>query len=83
MQNHLISKTGAALIQDVDRLKRDAARVVQDAREHAQAHVTATREFVGRAVDLAQTKLSSNPLYLLGVGLALGLWLGMHLEGRG
>jgi len=77
-----VSKTGAALVQDVDRLKRDAARVVQDAREHANAHVAATREFVGQAVESVQSRVMSNPLYILGFGFALGLWIGVRLAGR-
>lgn len=82
MRNDLTRKTGEALTQDVDRLKRDASRMVQDARQHAQAHVAATRDFVGQAVESMQARVMANPLYLLGLGVALGVWIGLRLSGR-
>ena len=83
MQNRLTTKTGAALLQDVDRLKHDAARVVQDVREHATAHVTETRQYVTGALDSARERVARNPLYVLGLGFALGLLLGLRLSGAG
>ncbi len=70
------------MIQDVGQLKKDAVRVVKDAREHAQAHVAATRDFVGEALGSAQSRVMANPLYILGAGFLLGLWVGSHLFGR-
>ena len=79
MENRLTAKTAEALNQDVDRLKRDAARVVQDVREHANAHVEETRQRVNDTFDSVREKLAANPLYLLGFGFALGLLLGLRL----
>jgi ElaB/YqjD/DUF883 family membrane-anchored ribosome-binding protein len=79
MENRLTAKTAEALNQDVDRLKRDAARVVQDVREHANAHVEETRQRVTATFDSVREKLAANPLYLLGFGFALGLLLGLRL----
>ena len=79
MQNRLTTKTGEALIQDVDRLKHDAARVVLDVREHANAHVQETRQRVTDTFATVRDRLAANPLYLIGFGFALGLLLGLRL----
>jgi ElaB/YqjD/DUF883 family membrane-anchored ribosome-binding protein len=79
MENRLTDKTAEALNQDVARLKRDAARVAQDVREHANAHVDETRQRVTDTFDTVREKLAANPLYLIGFGFALGLLLGLRL----
>jgi ElaB/YqjD/DUF883 family membrane-anchored ribosome-binding protein len=79
MRNQPTTKTGEALVQDVNRLKRDAARVVQDVREHANAHVEETRRRMTDTIGEVRDKLAANPLYLIGFGFALGLLLGLRL----
>ncbi len=79
MQNRLTTKTGGALVQDVDRLKQNAARVVRDVREHASAHVEETRQRMTDTFDTVRERLAANPLYLIGFGFALGLLLGLRL----
>jgi ElaB/YqjD/DUF883 family membrane-anchored ribosome-binding protein len=76
-------QTREALLQDVDKLKRDATRVVRDMREHAQAHVDQTRQRVTDTVGAVRERLSANPLYLIGFGFALGLLLGLRLASGG
>ncbi len=77
MENHSsTSKTGEALVKDVEKLKKDAVNVVQDVREHANAHVDETRQRVTDTIQSVQDSLTSRPLTLLGVGLFVGFLLG-------
>jgi hypothetical protein len=46
MENHSISDTRAAISKDVENLKRDAAQIAQDVKEHASAHVGQAKQRV-------------------------------------
>ena len=46
MENNTTTKTRETLLHDVDKLKRSAVQVAQDARKHAAAQVNETKERV-------------------------------------
>ncbi len=68
-------KTRDALLKDVDKLKRNAVQVAEDVRDHASAHVGATRQRVADTVQTVRETLENNPLALIGIGFALGVLL--------
>ena len=88
MQNRILEtrqnlvKDGQAFVQDVDKLKRDAAQIAEDVRDHANAHVMQTRQRVADTVELVRDTFNANPLALVGAGVAAGLFLGFLLHRR-
>ena len=80
MTNSTTSKTRAALLHDVDKLKHNAVQVAEDVREHATAHVDATKQRVTDAFQNVREDVLNRPLFLVGVGLVLGLLLGSRLR---
>jgi len=80
MENHTTSDTRAALLKDVDKLKRNAVQVAQDVREHATAHVDETKQRVSDTVQSLRDNLTEQPLTLLGIGFAVGLLVGLRLR---
>lgn len=88
MQNRIVEtrnnlvKDGQAFVQDVDRLKRDAVQIAEDVRDHANAHVLQTRQRVTDTVELVRDTFRTNPLALVGAGIAAGLFLGYLLHRR-
>jgi ElaB/YqjD/DUF883 family membrane-anchored ribosome-binding protein len=79
MPNHTV-ETRDALFKDVDKLKRNAAQVAQDVREHATAHVDETRQRVTDTFQSVREAVTEQPLALLGIGFAAGLLLGLRLS---
>jgi ElaB/YqjD/DUF883 family membrane-anchored ribosome-binding protein len=80
MENHTTSKTREALLKDVDKLKQNAVQVVQDVRNHANAHVDATKQRVTDVVTATRENFLAHPMSLVGVGFAFGLLLGLKLR---
>ena len=80
MENHTISKTRATLLHDVDKLKRNAVQVAEDVRDHAAAHVDETKQRVNDTFLTLRENLTTHPLALLGIGLAVGLLLGLRVR---
>lgn len=81
MENHSSSDTREALHKDVDKLKRNAAQVVQDVRDHASAHVDETRQRVTDSIQSVKENLTDQPWTLLGIGFVAGLIVGLKLRG--
>jgi ElaB/YqjD/DUF883 family membrane-anchored ribosome-binding protein len=79
MQNHT-SETRQTLVNDVDKLKRNAVQVAQDVRDHASAHVGETKQRVTDTYVTARETLTDNPLAILGIGFVLGLIVGLKLR---
>jgi ElaB/YqjD/DUF883 family membrane-anchored ribosome-binding protein len=80
MSNTTTQETGKTLLHDIDKLKRNAAQVVQDAREHANAHVDETKQRVTDTIESVRENLVTHPLSLLGIGFAVGLLLGLRIR---
>ena len=80
METQTPSQTREALLKDVERLKRNAAQVVQDVRDHATAHIDEKKQQVTAAVLTTRETLVSHPLSLLGAGLAIGFLLGLRVR---
>ena len=81
METHTTTKTQEALLRDVDKLKQNAGKVVQDVREHASAHIDETKQRVADTFQTARDTLTAHPFYLLGIGFAAGLFLGSSESG--
>jgi ElaB/YqjD/DUF883 family membrane-anchored ribosome-binding protein len=78
--NHNTARTRAALLQDVGELKRSAAQVAQDVREHAVAHVDETRQRVAQATSALRERMTTNPLALVGIGFVVGFLLALRIR---
>lgn len=70
------SDTAEALAKDVKQLKKDVAKLAADTKAHGKAHVDDVRQRFNDAIASAQAQLASNPLAILGIGLALGFIFG-------
>lgn len=70
------AKTRDALVKDVENLKKNAAQVVQDVREHANAHVDETKKRVTDTIQGMQKSMTTHPVALLGIGLLIGFLFG-------
>ncbi|MEI9998319.1 MAG: hypothetical protein WDO13_03700 [Verrucomicrobiota bacterium] len=81
MDNRLSENALEALARDVRKLRRDAAQVVLDIRDHAGARVDDTRRRLSDSLTGARRVLTSRPLYFFGLGFAVGLALGLCLTG--
>jgi len=79
MENHT-TKTREALLQDVAALKRNAAQVAQDVREHASAHVDQTKQRVTDTILTVRESAVSHPFSLLGIGFVFGFIVGLRLR---
>jgi ElaB/YqjD/DUF883 family membrane-anchored ribosome-binding protein len=80
IMENLTEKTRDALVKDVGKLKNDAARVAQDVRDHATAHVDETRQRVSDTILTIREGLTTHPLTLIGMGFAFGLLLGFRFR---
>jgi len=78
MENTTTLKTREALINDVDKLKRDAAQVAQDVRNHANAHVDETKRRMNETILTVRESLTSHPFTLLGIGFVFGFLFGFR-----
>ena len=79
MENHT-KKTRQALVHDVAELKRNATQVAQDVREHASAHVDATKQRVSDTFLTVKESVTSHPFSLLGIGFVLGFLFGFRFR---
>lgn len=68
--------TRDALVKDVEQLKRDVAKITNDAKSHANAHVDEARRRLNDAIATAQAQLATHPFAILGFGLVLGFIFG-------
>lgn len=75
--------TSEALVQDVNRLKEDVAKLTADAKAHGNAYVDRAKQSVddakkrfNEAVANAQDQLAAHPFAILAFGLALGFVFG-------
>jgi len=75
--------TAEALVQDVNRLKEDVAKLTADAKAHGTAYVdqakqsvTDARKRLNDAIANAQSQLAAQSFAILGFGLALGFLFG-------
>ena len=68
MENNT-THTAEALAKDLAALKRDVARLAEDVKHHAGAHVDATRQIIHEKINLAREAAASRPLVILGAGL--------------
>jgi ElaB/YqjD/DUF883 family membrane-anchored ribosome-binding protein len=80
MQKLSTDKTRDALFEDVGKLKRNAAQVAQDVRDHATAHVDETKQRVTDTFLTVRENLTTHPLALIGIGFAFGLFLGFRFR---
>jgi len=80
MENHATTKTRETLLHDVDKLKRTAAQVAQDVRDHATAHVDETKQRVTDTFETVRENLVTHPLSLLGIGFVVGLFFGLRIS---
>jgi len=74
------TKTREALLHDVDKLKSTAFKVADDVRNHANAHVNQAKARVTDTFQSARDTLTANPLALLGIGFAAGLFFGFRFR---
>jgi len=80
MNSLTTSQTRKTLLKDVGNLKRDAVQIAQDVQDHASAHVDETRQRVSETINTVRETLVANPFALLGVGFAIGLFLGIRFS---
>jgi ElaB/YqjD/DUF883 family membrane-anchored ribosome-binding protein len=71
-----VEKTGDALVDDINTLKDDVAKLTADVKAHGRARVDDVQERFKNALSAAQTHLHSHPFAILGVGLLLGYIFG-------
>jgi ElaB/YqjD/DUF883 family membrane-anchored ribosome-binding protein len=76
------TETHDNLVKDVTRLKQDVAKITNDAKAHANAHVDAVRKRVTDTIATAQAQLAAHPFAVLGAGMLLGYLFGRRRRKR-
>ena len=83
MPGYLSRAVQEALVEDVNRLKKDVAKLTADAKAHGTAYVDQAKQSVTDAqkrltdaIANAQAQLAAHPFAILGFGLALGFLFG-------
>jgi ElaB/YqjD/DUF883 family membrane-anchored ribosome-binding protein len=76
------TETRDNLVKDVSRLKDDVAKITNDAKAHANAHVDAARKRVTDTIAMAQAQLAAHPFAVLGAGMLLGYIFGRRRRRR-
>jgi ElaB/YqjD/DUF883 family membrane-anchored ribosome-binding protein len=76
------TETRDALVKDVQQIKDDVAKITNDAKSHAHAHVDHARQRVNDAVATAQAQLAAHPFAILGFGVVLGFFFGRRRRHR-
>ena len=76
MTNDKITATRETLINDTDTLKRDAAQIVDDVKNHAYAHVDAAKNTVNTAFDQARDYVKERPLHVAAAAFFIGFLIG-------
>lgn len=80
MSTNTVTQTRNAVLKDVDTLKNDALQLVTDVKDHANAHVTAKKQFVNDTYQKVREQVTARPVTLLGIGFAVGLLFGWRLR---
>jgi ElaB/YqjD/DUF883 family membrane-anchored ribosome-binding protein len=70
------TETRDALVKDVQQLKSDVAKITNDAKSHAHAHVDHARKRVNDVIESTQAQLAAHPFAILGFGVVLGFFFG-------
>ena len=76
MTNDKITTTRETLINDADTLKRDAAQIVDDVKNHAYAHVDVAKDTVNNAFNQARDYVKERPLHVAAAALFIGFLIG-------
>ena len=76
MTNDKITATRETLINDTGNLKRDAAQIVDDVKNHAYAHVDAAKDTVNNAFDQARDYVKERPLHVAAAAFFIGFLIG-------
>ncbi len=76
MTNNKITDTRETLIKDIDHLKKDTGRVVEDVKKHASAHVDVVKDRVKDTFDLARDIVKERPLHFAAAALLVGFLIG-------
>ena len=77
MTNDKITSTRKTLINDTDTLKQDAAKIVDDVKKHATAHVDVVKDTVNHTLDVARTCVQEHPLKVVSGALFIGFLIGI------
>jgi ElaB/YqjD/DUF883 family membrane-anchored ribosome-binding protein len=78
MENNSTNSTREALVNDISNLKRDVTQVAQDVKDHAGAHVEATKQRINDKVQAVRDAAAARPLLVLGIGFLIGFILGVR-----
>lgn len=76
MTNDKITSTRETLINDTDTLKRDAAQIVDDVKNHAYAHVDVVKDKVNNTFDQAHDYVKERPFHVAAIALFIGFLIG-------
>ena len=76
MTNDKLTSTRETLIKDTEHLKQDAAKIVDDVKKHATAHVDVVKDTVNHTLDVARTCVQEHPLKVVSVALLIGFIIG-------
>ena len=76
MTNGKITATRETLLNDAGTLKRDAAQIVDDVKNHAYAHVDAAKDTVNTVFDQARDYVKERPLHVAAAAFFIGFLIG-------
>jgi ElaB/YqjD/DUF883 family membrane-anchored ribosome-binding protein len=76
MTNDKITSTRERLINDTDALKQDAAKIVDDVKKHATAHVDVVKDRMNHTLDVACKCVQEHPLKVVSAALLIGFLIG-------
>jgi ElaB/YqjD/DUF883 family membrane-anchored ribosome-binding protein len=74
--------TSDAVIDDVNRLKEDVAKLAADVKAHGRARVDEAKQRVTDTIAATQAQLAARPFAILGFGLLLGFLFGRRSRRR-
>jgi hypothetical protein len=80
MEKNPTAETSEALMKDIEKLKEDLARIAADLKDHAGAHVDATRQLLAERLRVAKEAAAARPLLILGAGFLLGFLFARRLR---
>lgn len=76
MTNDKIASTRETLINDTDTLKQDAAKIVDDVKKHATAHVDVVKDRMNHALDMSRNCIQGHPLKVVSGAFLIGFLIG-------
>ena len=74
--------TSDAVVEDVNRLKQDVAKLTADVKAHGRARVEDAKQRVNDTIAAAQAQLAARPFAILGFGIVLGFLFGRRSRRR-